>query len=65
MFKKILTIPTEELGRWGRFAVFQLKLWPHCARLLRHNRSGQQAAALSYHTIFGLVPLAIVMLMVF
>jgi membrane protein len=65
MFKNILTIPTEELGRWSRFAVFQLKLWPHCARLLRRNRSGQQAAALSYHTVFGIVPLAIVMLMVF
>jgi YihY family inner membrane protein len=65
MFKNILTIPTEELGRWSRFAVFQLKLWPHCARLLRRNRSGQQAAALSYHTVFGIVPLAIMMLMVF
>jgi len=65
MFKDILTIPTEELGRWGRFAVFQLKLWPHCVRLLRRNRSGQQAAALSYHTVFGIVPLAIVMLMAF
>ena len=65
MFKNILTIPTEELGRWGRFAVFQLKLWPHCVRLLRRNRSGQQAAALSYHTVFGIVPLAIVMLMAF
>jgi membrane protein len=40
-------------------------LWSHCARLLRKNRSGQQAAALSYHTIFGIVPLAIVMLLVF
>ena len=65
MFKNILTIPTEELGRWGRCAVFQLKLWPHCVRLLRRNRSGQQAAALSYHTVFGIVPLAIVMLMAF
>jgi YihY family inner membrane protein len=65
MFKNILAIPTEELGRCGRFVVFQLKLWPHCARLLRRNRSGQQAAALSYHTIFGIVPLAIVMLMTF
>jgi len=65
MLKKILTAPTEELGKWGRFVVFQLKLWPQCAKLLRRNRSGQQAAALSYHTIFGIVPLAIVMLMVF
>jgi membrane protein len=65
MFKNILTIPTEELGRWSRFVVFQLKLWPQCAKLLKRNRSGQQAAALSYHTVFGIVPLAIVMLMTF
>jgi YihY family inner membrane protein len=65
MLRDILTAPTEELGRWSRFVVFQLKLWPQCAKLLRRNRSGQQAAALSYHTIFGIVPLAIVMLMTF
>jgi YihY family inner membrane protein len=65
MFKGIFTVPTEELGRWSRFAVLQLKLWRHCAKLLRQNRAGTQAAALSYHTIFGIVPLAIVMVMVF
>jgi membrane protein len=32
---------------------------------LGKNRAGQQAAALSYYTMFGLVPLAVVMLMVF
>lgn len=37
----------------------------HCFRLLILNRCGTQAAALSYHTLFGVVPLAIVMLMVF
>ncbi len=57
--------PTEELGRWSRFAVFQLKVWPKCIQLLQRNRAGEQAAALSYHTIFGIVPLAIVVLMVF
>ena len=65
MLKEILTSPTEELGRWSRFVWFQFKLWPHCARLLKVNRSGQQAAALSYHTVFGIVPLAIIILMVF
>jgi len=53
------------LGRAGRFAAFQVKLWTHCIRLLRMNRAGQQAAALSYHTIFGIVPLTIVTLLVF
>jgi membrane protein len=63
--KELLSTPTAQLGKAGRFLVFQIKLWSHCARLLKKNRSGQQAAALSYHTIFGLVPLAIVMLFVF
>ncbi|HPD47812.1 MAG TPA: YhjD/YihY/BrkB family envelope integrity protein [Anaerohalosphaeraceae bacterium] len=64
MLKEFLTAPTEELGRWGQFVSFQLKLWRHCAKLLRQNRAGTQAAALAYHTIFGIVPLAIVLIMV-
>jgi membrane protein len=63
--EKLLTTPTTQVGKAGRFVVFQIKLWSHCARLLKINRSGQQAAALSYHTIFGIVPLAIVMLLIF
>ena len=63
--KKLLSTPTTQLGKAGRFVVFQIKLWSHCARLLKKNRSGQQAAALSYHTIFGIVPLAIVIVLIF
>ncbi len=63
--EKLLTTPTTQVGKAGRFVVFQIKLWSHCARLLKKNRSGQQAAALSYHTIFGIVPLAIVTLLIF
>jgi len=65
MFDKVLSTPTAQVGRIGRFAIFQIKLWIHCFRLLRKNRSDQQAAALSYYTMFGIVPLAVVMLMVF
>jgi YihY family inner membrane protein len=65
MFKELLSTPTTQLGKAGRLAVFQIKLWSHCARLLKVNRAGQQAAALSYHTIFGIVPLAIVILLIF
>lgn len=61
----LLSTPTTQLGKAGRFLVVQIKLWSHCARLLKKNRSGQQAAALSYHTLFGMVPLAIVMLLIF
>jgi len=65
MLKKLLSAPTEKVGKAGRFVIFQINLWSHCARLLKKNRSGQQAAALSYHTIFGIVPLAVVMLLIF
>jgi membrane protein len=65
MLKKLLTTPTAQLGRVSRFVIFQIKMWTHCARLLRKNRAGQQAAALAYHTIFGLVPLAVVILLIF
>lgn len=48
----------------NRIVLFFRILW-HCVRLVVINRCGTQAAALAYHTIFGVVPLAIVMLMVF
>jgi membrane protein len=65
MFDELLKTPSAQFGRMGRFLVFQIKLWIHCFRLLKKNKAGQQAAALSYYTVFGLVPLAVVMLMVF
>ncbi|MCH7556992.1 MAG: YihY family inner membrane protein [Planctomycetes bacterium] len=63
--KELLSTPTAQLGKAGRFAVFQIKLWSHCIRLLKKNNAGRQAAALSYHTVFGIVPLAIVTLLIF
>jgi membrane protein len=65
MFNKLLSTPTAQLGRVGRFAFFQIRLWYHCAKLLRKNRAGTQAAALAYHTIFGIIPLAVVTLLIF
>ncbi len=65
VFERILATPNARLGRARRFLLIQAKLWLHCARLLQRNRVGQQAAALAYHTIFGLVPLAIVTLLIF
>jgi len=65
MFDGILSTPTARLGRASRFVVFQIKLWSNCASLLKKNRAGQHAAALSYYTIFGIVPLTIVALLIF
>ncbi|MEN6427800.1 MAG: YhjD/YihY/BrkB family envelope integrity protein [Phycisphaerales bacterium] len=63
--REFLTTPAANLGRAGRFVVFQYKLWAHCLRLLSKNRAEQLAAALSYYTIFGLVPLGIVVVLIF
>ncbi|HQA89883.1 MAG TPA: hypothetical protein PK316_09555, partial [Sedimentisphaerales bacterium] len=63
--RNLSTTPTAQLGRASRFVAFQIKLWSHCIRLLKRNRAGQQAAALSYYTIFGIIPLAIVVLLIF
>ena len=65
ILRRLLSTPTEELGKFARFVVFQIKLWRYCGRELRVNRATQQAAALSYQTIFGIVPVMIVMLMIF
>jgi membrane protein len=65
MLKQLITVPTENLGRWSRFAILQLRIWRQCFRLLMQNRSRTIAAALSYHTVFGIVPLAIITVMVF
>jgi YihY family inner membrane protein len=61
----LLMTPAANLGRAGRFVVFQYKLWAHCLRLLKKNRAEQLAAALSYYTVFGIVPLAIVAVLIF
>jgi membrane protein len=65
MFKKLFSEPTEKLGKFTHFIFFQIRLWPQCIRLLYKNRADQQASSLAYNTIFGIVPLAIVMLLLF
>jgi membrane protein len=63
--RELLSTPTERLGNFARFGVYQYKIWKHCVQQLTLNRAREQAAALSYQTIFGIVPVVIVMLMIF
>ncbi len=68
MFGQLLSPPADEPGRLNqvvRFLWLQFRIWRQCFKLLRANMAFTQAAALAYHTIFGIVPLAIVMLMIF
>ena len=66
--KRLWKRPTHELTRWQRTVKFSVDLGRHGARELRHDRAGQMAAALTYHTLFSLLPtlvLAMVVLQTF
>jgi len=60
----LLTAPREELGRWGRLARYQFHLWRFCLRRLREHNAGAVSAALSFKTVFVMVPAVVVALLV-
>lgn len=62
--ERALTAPGEELDRWTRFVRFQIKLWRFCAKRLWENNVGAMSAALSFRTIFALVPAIVLALLV-
>jgi membrane protein len=61
----LITHPVAELSRAQRFLRFAVDLVRHCSRELRENDAAQIAAALTYRTIFGLVPLLMVSMLAF
>jgi len=61
----LITHPVAELNRAQRFLRFAVDLVRHCSRELRENDAAQIAAALTYRTIFGLVPLLMVSMLAF
>lgn len=63
--KRFLTSPSSEMSRWQLTARFFFDLCIHCAHELRHDKAGQMAAALTYRTIFSLVPIVVLSLIVF
>ncbi len=56
---RLLSSPGRELGRAARFLRFQLALWRFCARRLRENNVMAMSSALSFRTIFALIPLIV------
>jgi membrane protein len=50
---------TEDLGRWERILQFQVHLWRFCALRLKDNNAMAMSSALSFRTIFALVPILI------
>jgi len=62
--RRALSAPGEELGRWGRFLQYQARLWRFCLRRLGQNNAAAMSAALSFRTIFALVPIIVLAIVV-
>jgi len=62
---RLITQPQSELNRWQRILRYCIELTRHCSRELGHDRAKQMAAALTYRTLFSLVPVFIVALLMF
>lgn len=61
----LLTSPLDELGRVQRFTRHAVDLARHCARTLAQDRAPQMVAALTYRTIFSLVPTVVLAMLMF
>jgi membrane protein len=60
----VIREPRSELNRWQRAVRFGYDLFRHGARQLREDRAPQMAAALSFQSLFGLVPVLVVTMIV-
>lgn len=58
--RRVVSQPRDELNRWQRAVRFAYDLGRHGARQLREDRAPQMAAALSFRTLFGLLPVLVV-----
>ena len=63
--RRAMAVSQEEATRWQRTVQFSAQLGRHCYQQLWKDNAPQMAAALTYRTIFGLVPLFVLALLVF
>lgn len=57
----LLAAPTRELGRLQWFVRQQVELWTFCARRLHENNLAAMSAALSFRTIFAMIPVIVLL----
>jgi membrane protein len=62
--RHFLTEPVEEFGRTRRALQYSGRLAFHCYRKLKQDRASQMAAALTYRTLFSLLPMLALALVV-
>ncbi len=60
----LLSAPGDELGRWARFLRAMIHLWWFCARRLRQHNAMAMSSALSFRTIFAMIPVIVLALLV-
>lgn len=61
---RLLVEPPEQLNRIQRFIRYVIDFGRYCYRELKADRAGEMAAALTYHTLFSLLPTIVVMLVI-
>lgn len=61
--RRLVTEPGKELSRLAAFLRVQARLWRFCARRLGENNLTAMSAALSFRTIFALVPTLVLALL--
>ena len=62
--ESLLMTPGQEMGRWARFVRFQIQLWKFCLRRLRQNNAMAMSSALSFRTIFTLIPTLVLAILI-
>jgi len=62
--EQALSNPRQEFGRFTRFIFFQIELWRFCVRRLRENNVMAMGAALSFRSIFAMIPVLALALLV-
>lgn len=61
---RLRTAPSDELSRWARLGGFHLNLWRFCAKRLWQNNITAMSAALSFRTIFTMIPAIVLVLLI-
>ncbi len=62
--RRLMESPSGELSRWGRLAVYQIRLWRYCGRQLRRDRLLTVAGDLTYKTLLSIIPLLVIFMLV-
>lgn len=60
---RLASDPGGELGKGAGFVQYQIRLWTYCLRRLRDNNAMAMSAALSFRTIFAIVPTLVLIIL--